>query len=95
MELHGSCTKGPRAHLEIVELDLALDVVLLAVHALVEHEEHRRRDVARVDVPARARLDRASVRVYRDLLAALDLVDAQPAQTQTQANGRRGVRREA
>ena len=56
-----------RAHLEIIEFGLALHVILLAVLAVREDEEHRGRDVTRVDVEARAGGFPARIRVERHL----------------------------
>mmetsp|Transcript_10646 Transcript_10646/g.23137 ORF Transcript_10646/g.23137 Transcript_10646/m.23137 type:complete len:214 (-) Transcript_10646:1495-2136(-) len=63
--------------LEIVDLGLAAHVVRLANLAALQHEEHGGGDVAGVDVEARARARRSLVRVYGDLLAVDDLVDAE------------------
>mmetsp|Transcript_119 Transcript_119/g.247 ORF Transcript_119/g.247 Transcript_119/m.247 type:complete len:794 (-) Transcript_119:198-2579(-) len=62
--------------LQVGHLALARDVVLLADGPLVEQEHHRRRDVARVDVEARARRLLVRVRVDVHLLAVHHLLDA-------------------
>mmetsp|Transcript_17559 Transcript_17559/g.57496 ORF Transcript_17559/g.57496 Transcript_17559/m.57496 type:complete len:248 (-) Transcript_17559:1745-2488(-) len=76
-ELFAELRRDEAGHLQVVQLGLALDVVLLAEPAVLEHEPHRLGDVARVDVEAGAGTDRALIRVDGDLLAAVDLADAQ------------------
>mmetsp|Transcript_16715 Transcript_16715/g.56246 ORF Transcript_16715/g.56246 Transcript_16715/m.56246 type:complete len:332 (+) Transcript_16715:917-1912(+) len=68
-QLAAQLRRDEAGHLEVVELRLPLDVVLFAELGLVQHKEDRRGDVARMDVEARARAERAVIGVDDQLLA--------------------------
>mmetsp|Transcript_15804 Transcript_15804/g.50680 ORF Transcript_15804/g.50680 Transcript_15804/m.50680 type:complete len:306 (-) Transcript_15804:1654-2571(-) len=76
-QLAAQLRRDEAGHLEVVELRLPLDVVLFAELGLVQHKEDRRGDVARMDVEARARAERAVIGVDDQLLAAKDARDAE------------------